>query len=50
MEAPYCAAGERPPNEDAAYDRARYAAATRAGTLVGQSYQGRGFCVARPRP
>ena len=50
VEAPYCAPGERPVDEDAASDRARYAAATRAGTLVGRSYQGRSFCVARPRP
>lgn len=50
VEARYCAAGERPPAEDAASDRARYAAATRGGTLVGWSYRGRGFCVARPRP
>lgn len=50
VEAPYCAAGERPAPEDAAYDRARYALAAKAGTLVGGSYQGRSFCVARPRP
>lgn len=50
VEARYCLAGERPPAEDAASERARYAAATRGGTLVGWSYQGRGFCVARPRP
>lgn len=50
VEAPYCAPGEAPQAETAAFDRARYTASAKDGTLVGKSFAGRSFCVARPGP
>lgn len=48
VDAPYCAAGETPQIPTHAFKLARRAAALKGGTLVGQSFQGRSYCIARP--
>ncbi|MEI9963826.1 MAG: hypothetical protein WDM92_03165 [Caulobacteraceae bacterium] len=42
--APWCAPGERPPADSAAFDRAR-ARASQDGSLFGDTYHGKRFCV-----
>ncbi len=44
VSAPYCAPGERPQAESAAFEHAR-ARASRDGSLFGDSFQGRSMCV-----
>ena len=44
VEAPYCAAGERAPNDTAAFEQAR-AKAAEDGSLFGDTYQGKPMCV-----
>ncbi len=44
VDAPWCAKGERPPADSAAFERAR-AKAAKDGSLFGDSYQGRTMCV-----
>lgn len=46
--APYCAPGQRPQAESAAYSRARYAAAQPSGSLFGKRFGDGDFCVAHP--
>ena len=46
--APYCAPDEVPQVPTHEFKLARHAAALRAGTLVGQSYSGRSYCIAQP--
>jgi len=45
VEIAICAAGERPPAETVAYDRARRLA-SRDGSLLGDMYEGKRMCVA----
>ena|SRR3990167_1277173 len=49
VDAPVCAAGQKPPGETAAYDKARKLAA-RDGSLIGDLYEGRPMCVAARSP
>ena len=44
VEAPYCAKGQTPPSDTAAFDHAR-AKAAEDGSLFGDSYQGKPMCV-----
>jgi hypothetical protein len=44
VKAPWCAPGEKPPVDDAAFEHAR-AKAAEDGSLFGDRYQGRRFCV-----
>lgn len=44
VRAPWCAPGEKPPADTAAFDRAR-ADAAQDGSLFGDRYQGQRFCV-----
>lgn len=44
VEAPVCAAGEKPPAESRAFEKARRDAA-RDGTLFGDTWQGQRMCV-----
>lgn len=46
--APYCGPGEQPQADSGDYDRARRAASLKDGSLIGKTYKGRSFCVARP--
>ena len=48
VDTPYCAAGETPQVPTHAFKLARRAAALKGGTLVGQSYNGRSYCIAPP--
>ncbi len=44
VKAPYCAPGEKEPNDTAAFDRAR-AKAAEDGSLFGDTYKGQKMCV-----
>ena len=49
VDAPWCAPGETPAPDSLSANRARKAAADARGSLVGQSFGGRSFCVERGR-
>ena len=46
VEAPFCAKGEHPPEDSAAFETARAAAAAKNSSLFGATYKGQSMCVA----
>lgn len=45
VDAPYCAKGEKPPADTAAFDHARAKAAAKDSSLFGATYEGKRMCV-----
>ena len=46
VDAPYCAKGEKPPADSAAFERARIAFAEKHGdSVIGATYEGKRMCV-----